>query len=87
MNRAVWCSTRILAELAQLLLTLNANLPEGQLLLERQGGLVYYRLKYVVDDLNVTEEEIRNKVHHMEEMGVRMSVTYARIISQEFPEE
>ena len=75
------------AELSQLLLTLNANLPEGQLLLDRQGGLVYYRLKYVVDDLNVSEEEISNKVRHMEEMGVRMSVTYARIISQEFPEE
>ena len=76
-----------IAELSQLLLTLNANLPEGQLLLDRQGGLVYYRLKYVVDDLNVSEEEISNKVRHMEEMGVRMSVTYARIISQEFPEE
>lgn len=74
-------------ELAQLLLTLNANLPEGQLLLEQQGRLVYYRLKYVVDNFNITDEEVLNKVRHMEEMGVRMSVTYARIISQEFPEE
>ena len=69
------------------MLTLNANLPEGQLLLEQQGRLVYYRLKYVVDNFNITDEEVLNKVRHMEEMGVRMSVTYARIISQEFPEE
>ena len=32
------------AELSQLLLTINANLPEGQLLLDREGGYVYSRL-------------------------------------------
>ncbi len=71
-------------ELAQLLLTLNANLPEGQLLLDREGGYVYYRLKFVVDDLNITEEEIRNKIRHMEAIGVSISSTYAQIIDQEF---
>lgn len=71
-------------ELAQLLLTLNANLPEGQLLLDREGGYVYYRLKFVVTDLNISEEEIRNKISHMEATGVRISQTYAQIIEQEF---
>lgn len=74
-----------LQELSMLLLTLNANLPEGQLLLDMEGGYVYYRLKYVVDDLNVSDEEILNRIAHMETVGIRMSMTYARIIAQEFP--
>ncbi len=72
-------------ELSELLLTINANLPEGQLLLDRDGGYVYYRLKFVVDDLGMSETEILNKIRHMEEMGVRMSLTYSEIITQEFP--
>lgn len=72
-------------ELSELLLTLNANLPEGQLLLDREGGFVYYRLKYVLTDMNTSEEEIRSQVAHMEAMGVQMSLTYSQIISQEFP--
>ena len=68
-----------------LLLTLNANLPEGQLLLDMVGGFVYYRVKFVVDDMNISEEEIRNRVAHMEAVGVAMSQTYAKIIAQEFP--
>lgn len=74
-----------LQELSMLLLTLNANLPEGQLLLDMEGGFVYYRLKFVVDDLNISQEEILNRIEHMETMGIRMSMTYARIIAQEFP--
>lgn len=73
-----------LSELSMLLLTLNANLPEGQLLLDWEGGFVYYRLKFVLDDLNISEEEIRKRVAHMEAMGVQMSLTYAQIINQEF---
>lgn len=72
-------------ELSMLLLTLNANLPEGQLLLDHEGGFVYYRLKYVLDDMNTPEEEIRKHITHMEAMGVQMSLTYAQIIEQEFP--
>ncbi|MBR5523151.1 MAG: hypothetical protein IKV82_06790 [Akkermansia sp.] len=72
-------------ELSMLLLTLNANLPEGQLLLDMEGGLVYYRLKFVVDNPNMTTEDIRKRIEYMENMGVRMSMTYARIIAQEFP--
>ena len=71
-------------ELSMLLLTLNANLPEGQLLLDMEHGFVYYRLKFVVDDLNITEEEILNRIRRMEEQGVSMAHTYARIISEEF---
>ncbi len=74
-----------LQELGMLLLTLNANLPEGQLLLDMESGLVYYRLKFVVDDLNITPEEIRNRINHMETVGISMADTYARIISREFP--
>ena len=73
-----------LQELSLLLLTLNANLPEGQLLLDMDGGFVYYRLRYVVDDLNISESEIRNRIAHMEAVGVSMSQTYAQIIDQEF---
>lgn len=73
-----------LQELSVLLLTLNANLPEGQLLLDWEGGFVYYRLKYVLDDLNTPEAEIRKRITHMEAMGVQMSLTYARILQQEF---
>ena len=73
-----------LQELSVLLLTLNANLPEGQLLLDWEGGFVYYRLKYVLDDLNTPEAEIRKRITHMEAMGVQMSLTYAQILQQEF---
>ncbi len=72
-------------ELSMLLLTLNANLPEGQLLLDMEGGLVYYRLKFVVDTSDISPEDIRKRIEYMENMGVRMSMTYARIIAQEFP--
>ncbi len=72
-------------ELSMLLLTLNANLPEGQILLDMEGGYVYYRLKYVVSNSNITPEEIREKIAYMERMGVGITVTYARIIAQEFP--
>ncbi len=74
-----------LQELSMLLLTLNANLPEGQLLLDVESGLVYYRLKFVVDDLNITPEEVRNRICHMEGVGISMADTYARIIAREFP--
>ncbi len=74
-----------LQELSMLLLTLNANLPEGQLLLDMESGLVYYRLKFVVDDLNITPEEVRNRISHMEAVGISMADTYARIIAREFP--
>ncbi len=74
-----------LQELGMLLLTLNANLPEGQLLLDVESGLVYYRLKFVLDDLSITPEEIRNRINHMETMGLSMAETYARIIAHEFP--
>ena len=73
-----------LQELSMLLLTLNANLPEGQLLLDWEGGFVYYRLKFVLDSLDTPEEEIRKRISHMEAMGVQMSLTYAQILQQEF---
>ena len=73
------------AEVSMLLLTLNANLPEGQLLLDAATGLVYYRLKFVVDDLSISDEEILNRVRHMESVGLNMAHTYPRIITQEFP--
>lgn len=72
-------------ELSMLLLTINANLPEGQLLLDMEGGYVYYRLKFVVSDAEMPEEEIRKKIAYMERMGVGITMTYARIIGQEFP--
>lgn len=72
-------------ELSLLLLTINANLPEGQLLLDMEGGYVYYRLKYVVTKPDITDEEIRNQIAYMERNGVAISVTYARIIGREFP--
>lgn len=72
------------AELSMLLLTINANLPEGQLLLDSRSGLVYYRLKFVVDDFNISPEEIRNRIRHMETVGIGMASTYAKIITQEF---
>ena len=71
-------------EVSMLLLTLNANLPEGQLLLDMEHGFVYYRLKFVVDDLNISDEEILNRIRRMEEQGVSMAHTYARIITEEF---
>ena len=71
-------------EVALLLLTLNANLPEGQLLLDMEHGFVYYRLKFVVDDLDISDEEILNRIRRMEEQGVSMADTYARIITEEF---
>ena len=73
------------AEGSVLLLTLNANLPEGQLLIDMESGLVYYRLKYVVSNVEVTEEEIRAQIKHMEDVGISMAHTYPRIIMQEFP--
>lgn len=72
-------------ELSMLLLTLNANLPEGQLLLDNDGGFVYYRLKYVPTDNTVSAEEVLKRIAYMEKVGISITATYARIISQEFP--
>ena len=72
-------------ELSMLLLTLNANLPEGQLLLDMEGGYVYYRLKFVVDNPEISDEDIRSRIAYMERTGVSITATYARIIGQEFP--
>ena len=72
-------------ELSMLLLTMNANLPEGQLLLDADGGYVYYRLKYVPTGDALTNEEVLNRIAHMEKVGISMTMTYARIIAQEFP--
>ncbi len=74
-----------LQELSMLLMTLNANLPEGQLLLDMESGFAYYRLKYEVKDFNITPEEILAQVQHMESVGSNVTRTYARIIAQEFP--
>ena len=71
-------------EVAMLLLTLNANLPEGQLLLDMEHGFVYYRLKFVADDLSISDDEILNRIRRMEEQGISMAHTYARIITEEF---
>ncbi|MBQ3524927.1 MAG: hypothetical protein IJA63_01525 [Akkermansia sp.] len=73
-------------ELSLLLLTLNANLPEGQLLLDTEGGYVYYRLKYVPTDSNIAPEAVLQQIEHMEKVGISMTQTYARIIAQEFPQ-
>lgn len=72
-------------ELSMLLLTLNANLQEGQLLLDAEGGYVYYRLKYVPICGQDNEADILKRIAHMENVGIKMSMTYARIIHQEFP--
>ena len=72
-------------ELGMLLLTMNANLPEGQLLLDAEGGYVYYRLKYVPTSGIITNEDILKRIAHMEKVGISMTMTYARIIAQEFP--
>ena len=72
-------------ELSMLLLTMNANLPEGQLLLDADGGYVYYRLKYVPTGAAPTNEEVLSRIAHMEKVGISMTMTYARIIAQEFP--
>ena len=74
-----------LQELAMLLLTINANLPEGQLLLDMDGGYVYYRLKFVLDDLNISEAEILNRIEHMDNVGFSMALNYSRIILRELP--
>ncbi len=74
-----------LQELSMLLLTLNANLPEGQLLLDMESGFAYFRLKYVVEDFSITPEEILARVEHMESVGISVTHSYARIIAQEFP--
>ncbi len=74
-----------LQELGMLLLTLNANLPEGQLMLDMDSGFVYFRLKYVVEDFNVSPEDILSRIEHMESIGMSISHSYARIIAQEFP--
>ncbi len=71
-------------ELSMLLLTLNANITEGQLLVDLEGGFVYFRLKYVPNSADLTPEEIHKQIAHMETVGVSMSQTYARIIAQEF---
>ena len=73
------------AEVSMLLITLNANLPEGQLLIDMESGLVYFRLKYVITDANTSEEDIRARIKHMEDVGISMAHTYPRIIMQEFP--
>ncbi len=73
-----------LQEIGLLLTTINANIPEGHLLLDVDGGFVYYRLKYSPGTEEPTTEQFTAQITHMEELGVQMSLTYARIISEEF---
>ncbi len=73
-----------LQEISLLLTTINANIPEGHLLLDVDGGFVYYRLKYCPNIEELTKEQLEAQITHMEELGVNMSLTYARIIAEEF---
>lgn len=73
-----------LQEISLLLTTLNANIPEGHLLLDVDGGFVYYRLKYNPGAEELTTEQFAAQLSHMEDLGVKMAMTYARIISEEF---
>lgn len=73
-----------LQEIGLLLTTLNGNIPEGHLLLDVDGGFVYYRLKYNPSMDDATSEELAAQIAHMEDLGVKMSLTYARIIAEEF---
>ena len=70
-------------ELSLLLLTINANLPVGQLLLDMEGGFIYFRHKYVPSP-NDTEQEIQKHIADMEQIGASICLTYARVIAQEF---
>ncbi len=70
-------------ELSLMILTLNANLPEGQLLLDIDGGFVYYRMK-LTPSMTISPDDMDKEIEHMEALGVSMSMTYARIIQQEF---
>ncbi len=71
-------------ELSMLLLTLNANITEGQLLLDLEGGFVYFRINYTPSSDTTTPEIIQEQIQQMEKTGVSMCQTYARIIAQEF---
>lgn len=71
-------------ELSMLLITLNANLPEGQLLLDMQAGLVYFQMKYSPHKTETSSDEIQREIARMESVGVSTSLIYARIISDEF---
>ncbi len=67
-----------------LLLTLNANINEGQLLLDMEAGFVYFRMKFVPNEHNSSPEAIQAEVARMESQGVMMCGSYARIIAEEF---
>ncbi len=71
-------------ELSMLLLTLNANITEGRLLLDLEGGFVYFRMNYTPTSETASPEAIHEMIQKMETLGISMCQTYARIISQEF---
>jgi len=71
-------------ELSTLLIILNANLPEGELLLDMQAGLVYFQLKYTPIAADTSSDDIQREIARMEEVGASMSLIYARIIAEEF---
>ncbi len=71
-------------ELSMLLLTLNANITEGRLLLDLEGGFVYFRLNFVPSGASMSPEEIHQQIARMETVGISMAQTYAQIIAQEF---
>lgn len=73
-----------LPEMSLLLATLNANLREGNFMLDVDGGFVYFRHTYSPDMENFSVELFEKQLEHIENIGVNMRLTYARIIAEEF---
>lgn len=72
-------------EVGIMLQTLNANQTEGVFVLDVEAGYVYFRQTLSAEGIDLTDEQILRAVMQMEETATRMTRTFARIMSEEFP--
>ncbi len=72
-------------EIGIMLQTLNANQTEGVFVLDIEAGYVYFRQTLSAEDVELSDEQLLRVLSNMEETAVRMTRTFARIMSDEFP--
>lgn len=72
-------------EIGIMLQTLNANQTEGVFVLDVEAGYVYFRQTLPAEGIELTDEQVLRAVSKMEETAARMTRTFARIMSEEFP--
>lgn len=72
-------------EIGIMLQTLNANQTEGVFVLDVEAGYVYFRQTLTAEGIELSDEQVLRAVANMESAAARMTRTFARIMTDEFP--